>query len=96
METMSQSTAKLRGVLRTAVFAAFGILFLYFYLQTHQVPFLLTALGFALILPNTFLHPVNWRRPTDTSRHKATHPLLTLASLLGTTLIVVGLVMQWL
>lgn len=71
-------------------------MFLYLYLQSRQAHFLLTAVGFALILPNTFLHPVNWRRPTDTSRHKATHPALTLLSLLGAVLIVVGLVMQWL
>jgi len=96
MENMPQSASKPRGVFRTSMFAAAGILFLYLYLRTHQVPYMLTAIGFALILPNTFLHPVNWRAPTDTSRHKATHPLLTILSLVGAVLIVVGLVMQWL
>ena len=96
MEEMPQSASRPRGVLRTAVFAAAGILFSYFYLQTHQVAYLLTAVGFALILPNTFLRPVNWRKPTETSRHKDAHPLLTVLSLVGAILIMVGLVMQWL
>jgi hypothetical protein len=33
---------------------------------------------------------------SDTSHHKAIHPLLTLLSLSGAILIVVGLVTQWL
>jgi hypothetical protein len=70
MENMPQSASKPRGVLRTAAFAAAGLLFLYLYLQTRQVPYLLTTIGFALVLPNSFLRPVNWRTPTDTSRHR--------------------------
>ena len=96
MDESPQPTSKPRGVLRTIAFAAAGAWFLYLYLQTWQVPYLLTAAGFALILPNTFLHPVNWRQPTDTSRHKSTHPVLTLLSLAGAVLIVIGLAMQWL
>ena len=96
METPMQAESQPpRGWLRTIVFAVAGAFFLYSYLQTRQLPYLLSAVGFALILPNTFLHPVNWRRPTDTSRHKNTHPAMTLLSLLGAVLIVVGLVMSW-
>jgi len=85
-----------RGWLRTAAFAVAGAYFLYSYVQTRELSLLLSAIGFAMILPNTFLHPFNWRHPSDTSRHKNTHPALTLFSLVGTVLIVTGLVMQWL
>ncbi len=84
-----------RGWLRTLVFTVAAAYFLYSYLQTGQLHYLLVAVGFILILPNTFLHPVNWRQPNDTSRHKSTHPALIIFSLLGALLIVIGLVMMW-
>ena len=94
MEEVAQVEQKAkRGWLRTAVFAIAGLFFLIDYLQTRQTGSLLSTIGFAMILPNTFLHPVNWRKPT-TSVGKP-HFALTLLSLAGTICIVSGLFMQW-
>lgn len=90
--TITPSTR--RGWLRTSVFAIAGIYFLYLHSQTRELSFLISAIGFALILPNTFLHPVNWRSPIKSTGSRP-HPGLTLLSFTGTILILVGLVMQW-
>ena len=84
-----------RGWLRSSIFALAGAYFLYEYLRGGQLAHLISAVGFALILPNTFLHPVNWRNPADTSRNKNIHPVLTVLSLIGTVMIISGLIMAW-
>ena len=92
---MQPEQIKSCGWLRSSVFALFGAYFLYQYVQGGDRAHLISAIGFALILPNTFLHPVNWRRPADTARNKHIHPALTVLSLIGTVLIVTGLIMAW-
>ena len=93
--SMSTETVQKRGWLRAILFGGFGLYFLYIYLQTRELEYLLTTAGFALILPNTFLHPVNWRRPGTTIGSTRPHPALTLSALAGTICIVAGLIMQW-
>ncbi len=83
-----------RGWLRTAIFALAGIFYLYQYVQTQQIPLLITAIGFAMILPNTFLHPVNWLNPMKAGGTKP-NPALTLLTFVGAICIIGGLIMQW-
>ena len=92
---MQTEEKKPRGWIRSAVFALAGAFFLYEYLHLGERAHLISAIGFALILPNTFLNPVNWRRPGETGRNKKVNPALTVVSLIGTVMIISGLVMAW-
>ena len=94
-DSMQTERNQKRGWLRTTVFTAAGVFYFLEYLKTHQIAMLITAAGFAMILPNTFLHPVNWLSPTKAGGVKP-HPALTLLTLVGGISIIVGLVMQWL
>jgi hypothetical protein len=93
---MQATSRASRGWLRTTAFAIAGAYSLNLYLRMSELPHLLLAIGFFMVLPNTFLHPVNWRQPTGTSRQRDASPVLTLLSLLGIALITIGLVVQWL
>ena len=94
--SMPTETTQKRGWLWTIVFSIVGLYFLYSYIHTREPGNLLTALGFALILPNTFLHPVGSRRPGTTIGVKRPHPALRLAALAGTICIFAGLIIEWL
>ena len=95
MENTSPTTEKPRSAFRAAMYVAGVILLLYLYLRTHERSYLLVAIGFVFILLGTLPQPVKARRPADTLRHKRKHLLLTLASLIGATLIIIAAVMQW-
>jgi len=94
--SMPAETTKKRGWLWTVVFIIVCLYFLYSYLQTRELGNLLVAVGFVVILPNTFLYPVGSRRPATAVSSKRPLLAIKLAALAGTVLIFAGLIVEWL
>ncbi len=78
------------GWARSIVFAIAGVYCFYSYVRTHQVYDLLSALGFVFIIPNAFLHPVDWMRLTAASGDNRHRLVLTILSAVGAALIIIA------
>ena len=101
-ENTSPDISKEHGVLWIAL-VVFGLLALaaYFYKSNYAVHDLLRALGFFLVVPKAYLHPLVFSKPYGVRRFKVRRPstptdwLANLLALSGVVLFFAGLIVEF-
>lgn len=89
-----------RGWLLAILFAAFGLLNIadYFYASREDIHRIVSGVGFLLMAPHAFFHPIRFTKPIRAQFEGPSRALTPLDGLavIGVVFLVAGLMMRWL